>query len=205
MAPDHRIRCAWENGYTGHTLQPSMRVNAKPVRGFPIIELMVTLAVAAILLALALPNFHEATIRSNVSELNNNLIQAFNLARSEAVRRGKRVRVQAVGDSSDWNQGWSVSADVLGDGSYTLAMTSQAAVLSHYSVCTAVTGGGSPGTVIFTPLGSLDSTAGMTRIDLNVNRPDTQTTLSQQVWVTGSGQVQSKRNIAGSPAATTCP
>ena len=182
-----------------------MLVKAKPVCGFTIIELMVTIAVAAILLVLAIPNFREALIRSNVTELNNSLIHAFNLARSEAVRRGKRVRVQSVGDSSDWNKGWTVSADVNGDATYSLDMTSQSAVPVHYSVCTSATGGGSPGTVIFTPLGSLDSTAGMSRLDINVNRPDTQPTLSQQVWVTASGQVQSKRNVTGSPAAATCP
>jgi type IV fimbrial biogenesis protein FimT len=81
------------------------------------VELIVTMVVAGILLAIAVPSF-QAVIRSNqLSTQANEFISALNLARSEAVTRGTRVVVckSANGTSctttGDWAQGWIVFAD----------------------------------------------------------------------------------------------
>ena len=76
-------------------------------RGFTLVELMVTLVVAAILLALAIPSF-SAMLRKNraatdISALTNTIAYA----RSEAVARNKDVCV-AASAANAWNSGWEV-------------------------------------------------------------------------------------------------
>lgn len=85
--------------------------------GFTLIELMVTIALAAILMALAAPSF-SATIASNrLSAQTSDLITSLNAARSESIRRGRRVTVcKSVDGSScategDWSTGWIAFED----------------------------------------------------------------------------------------------
>jgi type IV fimbrial biogenesis protein FimT len=92
------------------SLQPSA-----PSRGFTLIELMVTLAVAAVLLGLAVPAFNDLVRQRTMVSRINDMVLAFSYARSEAVRRGALVTVQAVDDSDDdneWGPGYCV---VIGD------------------------------------------------------------------------------------------
>lgn len=78
--------------------------------GFTLVELMVTLAVAAILMAIAIPNF-TALINSNrLTATGNELVASLQLARSEALRRNTQVRVCRSEDGSScagagqWNR-----------------------------------------------------------------------------------------------------
>ncbi len=84
------------------------------VVGFTLVELLVTIAVAAILLAAALPNFREMGLRSRVTQAANQLAADLAYARSEAVKRAVRVAVQRAGSS--WADGWQVALDTNGDG-----------------------------------------------------------------------------------------
>lgn len=56
-------------------------------RGFTLVELMVTIAVAAILITVAVPSFQEIIKRNQVVAQNNELIALIHLARNEAIRR----------------------------------------------------------------------------------------------------------------------
>ncbi|MFD0739461.1 GspH/FimT family pseudopilin [Lysobacter koreensis] len=90
------------------------------VTGFTLIELMVTISVLAILLAIALPSF-QGTLRSNrVATTTNELLAAISLARTEAIRntRGAAVCPSTAGTACDgtWNQGWLVWSDINSDG-----------------------------------------------------------------------------------------
>lgn len=67
------------------------RIN-KPT-GFTLIELMITLVVAAILLAWAVPSFQRFMERTTLTSETNNWVGVLNLARSEAITRGARVTV----------------------------------------------------------------------------------------------------------------
>lgn len=75
--------------------------------GFSIIELMVVLAVAAILTMIAVPNFQVFLDRQRVVTTASDLYASVALARSEAIRRGARVNVVPI-DGVHWNQGWEV-------------------------------------------------------------------------------------------------
>ena len=92
-------------------------------QGFSLIELMVTVAIVAILVAIGLPSF-QSSLRSNrVATSTNELLASFALARSEAVRSpgGAAICSTTNGTScgGDWNDGWMVWIDMDGDGAPT--------------------------------------------------------------------------------------
>ena len=102
-------------------------------QGFTLIELMATVAMAAIVLTLGVPSM-QSTINSNrASSYASRLITALNLARSEAVKRGVPVTVCKANlsggtpdcDANDcdgssgascWEKGWLVFVDANGNG-----------------------------------------------------------------------------------------
>ena len=86
--------------------------------GVTIIELMVTLGVAAVLIGFAMPGFVGFVAQQTYTATANDLVGAINVARSEALRRRAIVTLQAVdaSDSSDeWGPGWCVTAGDPGD------------------------------------------------------------------------------------------
>ncbi len=88
--------------------------------GFTLVELMVTIAIVAILAAIAFPSF-QGTIRSSrVATMTNELIASLSLARSEAIRSTDRTIICASANGTtcgtDWNQGWMVWTEKDGDG-----------------------------------------------------------------------------------------
>lgn len=94
-------------------------------RGFTLIELMVGLAVMALLMMVAVPSFQSTIASSRVTTITNDLVGALAAARTEAIRRGVRVTVCASADSAscattgDWSQGWVVFTDINRDAAVT--------------------------------------------------------------------------------------
>jgi len=87
-----------------------MHIQSHYHNGFTLIELMVTISIAAILLGIAIPSF-TSTITSNRLTTNaNELVTALNLARSEAIKRGQHVVVKKTG--TNWENGWQVFVDI---------------------------------------------------------------------------------------------
>lgn len=84
-------------------------------RGFSLVELMVTLAIAAVLLAIAVPSFSGLVARQRISAAASDLSADLATARADATRRGSAVRVcQSANGTScggSWASGWIVWAD----------------------------------------------------------------------------------------------
>ena len=74
-------------------------------RGFSIPELMLVLAIAAVMAALAVPNFNSLLVNNRMTAEVNNMVGVLNVARSEAVRRGQPVEVCASTNQSTCNGG----------------------------------------------------------------------------------------------------
>jgi type IV fimbrial biogenesis protein FimT len=98
-------------------------------RGFTLVELIVTLVVASVLLAVAIPGFSSMIKNNRLATSANALVTAANIARSEAIKRGVRVTVCKSADgatcttSNDWEQGWIVFTDQNNDASVSTGET----------------------------------------------------------------------------------
>ena len=80
--------------------------------GFSMIELLVVLALAAVLLAIALPNMQTLIMQQRLRVSVNDLFAAIDLTRSEAIGRGSRVELAPADPLGiSWSQGWVVFVD----------------------------------------------------------------------------------------------
>jgi len=172
----------------------------KRARGFNLVELTVTLCVAGVLVAIAIPSFREVGINTAISENSNDLVTALNTARAEAVKRGVRV---AVINTGGWSGGWNVQADGDHDNAFGAPPTDpiidmHGAFTNGYTVTGAASGGGNNGQVVFNSSGALVGPT--TSFDFNICRPDHDPLKSRRVTVSGSGAASVKSDVTGSPA-----
>jgi type IV fimbrial biogenesis protein FimT len=90
--------------------------------GVTLVELLVTLAVLAVLLGLAVPSFAHLMRENRLATASNGLLGTLLFARSEAIKRGHRVTACVSVDQEQctagrhWHQGWIVFADRNGNG-----------------------------------------------------------------------------------------
>lgn len=90
-------------------------------RGYTLVELLVALAIGAILLTIAIPGYSFLVNGSRLTIVINDLVTVLHLARSEAIKRGMRVTlcktsnatsaIPACDASASWEQGWLLFVD----------------------------------------------------------------------------------------------
>ena len=69
-------------------------------QGFTLLELMITVAVAGILLGIAIPSFNQAIISNKLTTTSNNLVYALTMARSESIKRNAQINIATDGEVS---------------------------------------------------------------------------------------------------------
>jgi type IV fimbrial biogenesis protein FimT len=94
--------------------------NPMKIKGLTLIELMITLAIAGVLIATAAPNMREF-IQNNRSATQINELQAtLSLARSEAIKRNTGITVcrssNGTSCAGNWQDGWIIFVDSNFDG-----------------------------------------------------------------------------------------
>ena len=88
-------------------------------QGFTLIELMVVLALAAIIATFAVPSFQSAMARQKLNVAASDLLVSATQARSEAIKNNRQAIVQPVSSDSDWSQGWRIYVDMDKSKTYT--------------------------------------------------------------------------------------
>ncbi len=95
----------------------------KKVEGFTLVELMVTVVVMVVVLAVGIPMFRSIIASNRLAAQTNTLVTALNLARGEALKRVSTVSLCKKGagvscstDDNDWGSGLLVFEDLNGDG-----------------------------------------------------------------------------------------
>ena len=94
--------------------------NLRSSAGLTLIEVLVTITIMGILLAIAVPSFQEVTLNSKLDSTSSRFVASANLARSESIKRNSAVSLctpstttgtTCAGTSSGgWGTGWIVLA-----------------------------------------------------------------------------------------------
>lgn len=155
--------------------------------GFTLIELMITIAVAAVLLAIGLPSFQQSLRSNRVATATNEMIGALSLARGEAIRNngGGAVCPSTNGTACGgaWSDGWLVWADTNGNS----ALDAGEAVLRYSQGSPRLAVSNSGGTVAFDARGRRRAAGDQTltlRPDECADQP-----LQRTLTINASGQV----------------
>ncbi|WJW75089.1 GspH/FimT family pseudopilin [Thiohalobacter sp. IOR34] len=164
-------------------------------RGFTLIELMITIAIAAILLTVGVPSFRSIIQNNRITAQANELVTALNLGRSEAVKRGQTITVCASSTGSactgGWPDGWLVMTDANGNA----ALDGTDAVLRVWEGLTGGTTVSASDTALqFDRLGAL---IGGNPVTINISIPDCTGTELRNITISNTGRVSVQR--------TTCP
>ena len=105
------------------------QISRIPFNGFTTVELMVSIAILAVLSAVAMPSFRTLFERWRVLQTTEDLKSSLMLARSEAIKRGGRIVIQKIANKTDgcttassktdWDCGWIVCDDSNNSGTCT--------------------------------------------------------------------------------------
>jgi len=107
----------------------TMRAHRTRTTGFTVVELMVVIAIIAIVIAFGIPSYTSVITQNRMAGEINDLTTDIELARSAAVKQGLTVTICPSSDptatpganapscngSSEWNTGWIVFMDVTGN------------------------------------------------------------------------------------------
>lgn len=90
------------------------------INGFTLLELLVAIAVLAIIMGIAVPSFMSAMINARLTTTANDFLAALQLARTEAMRAQGRVTICKASaaatqcdasSTTDWARGWMIFTD----------------------------------------------------------------------------------------------
>ena len=166
---------------------------ALPARGFTLIELMVTLAIVAVLAMVAVPNFTAFQRNSELTSMANNLVGGMNTARTEAMKRNTSALVAPISGTTDWSGGWRVFVDVNRNGVFDLGtdilVTTYPALPNYIAATSTVT------SASFNGSGYSFGSSGLSNLTISIARNDVPTgqklDQTRRIKVAATGRVRS--------------
>jgi type IV fimbrial biogenesis protein FimT len=121
----------------------------RPSRGFTLIELLFVVTLIGIMIAIAVPSFASFISNYRATAAANDLLQAFTVARAEALKQGRRVIILpnlADGTPSRtgiWTNGWTIFADV--NNNQTFDSATESVIFKHEALPTTIVVAGPAG------------------------------------------------------------
>ncbi len=171
--------------------------------GFTLIEMMITLCIAGIMLAVATPSFRAILLKNTTITYTNDFKMALYQAQNEAITRNTRVSIQAKTTTNNlWEDGWNIFEDTNSNNSYdsaseTLIRTYEPTAKNHSLKSSYSSFNTSIG---FNSLGEpVTSSGASSSAEFRLCDPDNNTDLSRTLKVSFSG------NITVSEGTSTCP
>jgi type IV fimbrial biogenesis protein FimT len=83
--------------------------------GVTLLELMLVLAISAVMMGMAMPGLHRLVRSQQLKAAANDLFGAIGLTRMQAIARGRKVLMAPADASMGWRGGWIVFVDQDGD------------------------------------------------------------------------------------------
>jgi type IV fimbrial biogenesis protein FimT len=145
------------------------------VRGFTLIEALVVLSIAAILLAIGVPNLSFLIASMNARSASFDLVADLATARSEAIKRSQPVTVEPL-VAGNWSQGWRIVA-----GATTLR--------EHTALPSALSVTDAPASLQFRPNGRVSSDADDSNLEWKITSSNS---TPRCVVITPTGSARSK-------------
>ncbi len=112
-----------------------MKTQTKKMQGFTLLELITTITVAGIMVALAVPSFTSMIQRNEVVSVANDILSSIHFARSESIKLNKNIGICPSSNAKTCSGGW-VDGWVVLDGGTVLLAKSQ----THDNISIAGTG-----------------------------------------------------------------
>jgi len=165
--------------------------------GFTLIEMLVTVAIAGILLAISSPYFAEIMTNNKTQRYSSEISMALFLAQNEAIKRGVQVTIKPTTTATGykWLGGWTIFSDANANGvqdgtdelikSYT-AVDGTYTLKSKDSVFANYVGFSATGS----PLGVVGGSQMVSDGYLVLCRPDSDNDLSRMVSLTFAGNIR---------------
>lgn len=162
--------------------------------GFTIIELMITIAVAAVILGLGVPSFQGLMERNLLTSNINQFISSLAFTRSEAIKRNQRVLLCATNNGTDcantgYENGWIIFVDANANGTRDAADENEEIIWVNEPLAANLTLRGNNGcctnTVPYMASGRIAGIPGSIYLCM-----DNDTTRSRQVTIIMSGRVR---------------